>query len=231
MRRNQLVPWGLTLAVLLAIGSPARAFPWLWFVPPVRLDIPTYPVPDLTPSNGLKVTFVTPDGPADRAGIERGDVILQVNGERMRTVFDLAFALRLADDEIATMLIFDRDSRKPEEGRVNIGHRGWIGVQVREVRGDWREHTVQLTAVRPYGPAAIAGLKVGDQIKAVEGRRVRNPSHLAAILRDAGPAARVTYVDGETGKLNDAVVRPNASGKIGVNAVRTPISKSDKYPY
>lgn len=226
MRRIKQLRWVVAVAAALFLGSPAHAFPW---VPPIWLDLTPYP--DVTPSNGVRIAVVTPGGPADRAGLEPGDVILRINGERTRTVRDAGFALQQASGERATMLVFDRDTRRPEAGTISVGYGGWIGARVREVAGDWRGHAVQVTAVRPSGPAAAAGLEVGDAIKAVDGRRVQGPGGFAAALRAAGRVARITYVDAETGRTVRTAVRPEPGGRIGVNAVRIPLGKAGRYPY
>ncbi len=44
--------------------------------------------------SGLLVTGVVPQGPADRAGVERGDLIVSVDGEDVATLRELYLALR-----------------------------------------------------------------------------------------------------------------------------------------
>lgn len=77
-------------------------------------------VPDFgeSPTPGVRVSGVRPGSPAERAGVQAGDVIVRFGGVAVRTLDDLTFVLR---------------SRRP--GDV---------VEVTVRRGD-REHTVQAT--------------------------------------------------------------------------------------
>jgi putative serine protease PepD len=82
------------------------------------------------------------------------------------------------------------------DGRVR---RAYLGVSTsRAPQG------VVVREVVRGGPAARAGLRSGDVIVAVAGRRVRDPDGLAAAIADRRPGARVTVEfvrDGETRTL------------------------------
>jgi regulator of sigma E protease len=63
-------------------------------------------------AEGMRVTSVAPDSPASAAGLERGDVILKVDDQRVRSASDLLAALR-SSAGFATLTL-----RKGESGRV-----------------------------------------------------------------------------------------------------------------
>src|SRR5262249_53606191 len=54
----------------------------------------------------VRVTAVTPRMPADRQGIEVGDIIVSVNGNRVASTDDLAFFLRRAGS-VARLEVID----------------------------------------------------------------------------------------------------------------------------
>lgn len=79
-------------------------------------------------ANGLEVTRVVPDGPADVAGIEVDDILIRVNG---RDVFD-------RDDYIALALEFERGETISVVVRRAGSERSLEAVP--GVPVDWREH-------------------------------------------------------------------------------------------
>jgi len=56
---------------------------------------------------GVYATQVAPDGPADRAGLERGDVIIQIGSNPVRNLRDAAAALRtsLAGERVIVVIV------------------------------------------------------------------------------------------------------------------------------
>jgi serine protease Do len=79
----------------------------------VKLGITVQPITpelarrlDTQPGEGLVVVDVDPDGPASRAGIREGDVIVEVNRERVKTTNDVAKAIsKLKDGDIALLRV------------------------------------------------------------------------------------------------------------------------------
>ena len=61
---------------------------------------------------GVYVQNVTLNGPADRAGVRRGDVILEISGQKVNTIAELraAIAEHKAGDTIT--IVYDRDGEK-----------------------------------------------------------------------------------------------------------------------
>ena len=74
------------------------------------------------------------------------------------------------------------------------GHvvRSWLGVSVRELEpGEGPKGGVVVTEIAAGGPAASAGLKVGDVITNFQGHDVRNPSRLRWYVSTAGVGREV----------------------------------------
>jgi S1-C subfamily serine protease len=66
----------------------------------------------LSRSSGILIAEVSPNGPADKAGIEQGDIIIEVEGEEMVESSDLLIAIRdlKPGDEVEVLL--DRNGQE-----------------------------------------------------------------------------------------------------------------------
>lgn len=86
---------------------------------------------------GLQVVLVFPESPAARVGIESGDIIVRVNGVRVRSQADLTSALTRAG-RVTRLEVLDCNTGRPSEVTVNP-IMGRIGVQTTPVPvGDYR---------------------------------------------------------------------------------------------
>jgi serine protease Do len=119
---------------------------------------------------------------------------------------------------IATQLI--------DNGKVTRGYLGMAGEQISpqtaQAMGLPTTDGALIAAVSANGPAAIAGLKPGDVITAMNGMKVTNPNDLAADIADVDPGRNtsITYLrDGKTHNMSVAVttmpVNPNAAFQQG----------------
>jgi S1-C subfamily serine protease len=162
----------------------------------------------LSQTKGAIVTDVNDDSPAARAGIERGDVILALNGEAVESSNDLRnHVARLEPGAKATLSIW-REGTKREFG-VTLGERpsaetastpaaggeehGRFGMtveplapEVAQQLGVPRASGVLVSSVDPAGPAAAAGVQGGDVIEEVNGQAVRSVDALRSALNRSG---------------------------------------------
>jgi hypothetical protein len=75
--------------------------------------IPDYsgPPPGKT---GMPLAGVRPDGAADRAGLQRGDLIVELGGSEIRGIEDLMFVLRRSHPGEAATVVIERDGERLE---------------------------------------------------------------------------------------------------------------------
>ena len=159
----------------------------------------------LTDVQGALVADITAGGPADEAGLRRGDVIVGLQDQPVADSNTLRN--EVASSRPGTTIALDvvRDG-KPTELRATLGELDMPsaeeGARVADRTGDATfgmsvqpltpeiarrmdlprdAHGLVITDVDPSGAAAAAGLRTGDVIEEVNGRRVES----ASALRDA----------------------------------------------
>ena len=152
------------------------------------------PLMALSDQAGILVAAVDPDGPAAAAGIEKGDLIVSIDGQEMASTGDVIAALAAAEESQVT-LAFQRGDQLHEQvvtldrvwGQPRLGLA--IGPVVRQMaKSAPQEAAPGLRAFRvdeapgapgavvmevaPDSPAAGAGLQPGDWITALDGAAV-----------------------------------------------------------
>jgi len=173
---------------------------------------------DVTPDNahffklneatGAIVSQVTPNSPASRAGLQNGDVIEELNGEKMVNGSALQVAIAGMTPGTKVRLGILRDSHpqtveltlgefggKAElaenagDGKGETGQGGKLGLAMSDLSPDVRQQLhlpngvkgVAIASVRPGSPAEDAGLQPGDVI--VQVNRVDVSSADQAVAR------------------------------------------------
>ena len=162
------------------------------------------PLMALSDQAGVLVAAVDPDGPAAAAGIEKGDLIVSIDGQEMASTSDVVAALAAAQESQVT-LAFQRGDELHEQvitlarvwGQPRIGVAIGPAVQQMAEQSAPQEAAPGLRAFRmdeapgapgavvmevaPDSPAAGVGLQPGDWITAIDG---------AAVGGDEGTALR-----------------------------------------
>jgi len=173
---------------------------------------------DLAASLGLKevrgivVNSVTPGGPADKAGLKPGDVILKLNGQDVNDSNMLRNRIAAAAPGTEVTLTILRDG-KEQDLRVRLGELSEetararqqgggggegggsrLGVTVAPLTPDLAQQLgvrpgtrgVMVEQVDPAGPAAQAGVQAGDIIQQVNRQDVRSPEDMRKALQSSG---------------------------------------------
>jgi serine protease Do len=178
-------------------------------------------VADLTPdlreafrlpaaTSGALVQQVVQDGPAAKAGVKPGDVIVAVNGRPVQGMSDVTRNVALVAPGQKTTLTVLRDGKKqdvsfavvqrPEEGMVaragtggepesDVNRSAKLGVrlapltpEVARQLGTTGDQGVVVADVTSGGPADRAGLQRGDVILEVNRQPVTTPDQIAGLV-------------------------------------------------
>ncbi len=154
--------------------------------------------------------------PAAVAGLAASDEVVTVDGERVLSWQDLRWRLLKAsgsDDAVVTV----------ERSGVNSQHVLPLSSLRRD---DWEGNFVsalglkidlgppRVNDVLPGKPAAVAGMRAGDTVVAVDGEIVRSPAEVAAIT-NAHPEQRLVFTVRRDGAEREIVLTPEASDQDG----------------
>ena len=162
-------------------------------------------------AKGAMITKVTEDGPAAKEDLKPGDVIVEVNGDKIEDSRDLARKIaelnpatdvnlaivRYGEKRDVTMKLGTFPSNKQlaalEEDKPDAGQQmkdlGLSLAPAAKFPGAGEEGVV-ITEVDPQSDAADKGLKPGDVILAVAGVNVSNPADVAAGVKKAMDGAK-----------------------------------------
>jgi serine protease Do len=162
----------------------------------------------LKSTEGSLVADVTPDGPADKAGIKRGDVIIEFNGKKVENSTQLRnMVAEIAPGKSVDMTLIRNG--KEVSAKVRLGERPKgpeeaapperqpeeqtsrkLGVNIQTLTPDLAEQLgyknakgVVITNVEPGSPADEAGLQRGDLIQEVNRKEVQTIQDFEKQLR------------------------------------------------
>lgn len=254
---------GVILFSAMVLGSPAQREAWVYEVEPqsvFRFEKSTarawlgVSVQDLTPklakANGNKVTEgamvndVERKSPADSAGIEEGDVIVEFNGRKIYDADDLRKAVGRAKPGTTISVVIDRKGTtktlKVKVGRnparrsrvlhstfpfdvMTIGKTKAIGAELRPLGEQLADYFqvpdgrgVLVESVEKNSAAEKAGLKAGDVIVKIGNARVRDVQDVWEAFEE--------YDEGEKAEVE--VIRKGSVKKLTVE-----IEDSDEGEY
>jgi serine protease Do len=168
---------------------------------------------NLKEASGAIVAQVSPDSPASKGGLHQGDVVTEVNGQKVVNASGLQVAVSEMSPGTALKLSVIRDG-KPTTVNLTVGqyhaktqeagnegesgqNKGKIGVAVADLNDQARQqfnvpeqvHGVVVQQVRPGSPAEDAGLQPGDVIMEVDRKPAGSASEFANQVHQ-GPANR-----------------------------------------
>lgn len=187
---------------------------------------------------GLLITQVIPDSPAQRAGLVRGDILIELGGQKVTTPNDVrrVLASHNAGDTIVAVVIHgSRTERVPIKLETRLYH-PILGVDFS--RGGAGSKGAQqgkpgayVDSVVSGGPAAQAGIQPGDVILSVNGTPVDQRSPLIKIIHGYPAGSRISVrVRQPSGQRLTLSVRlgKSASGGalLGLRYSKVPASSS-----
>ena len=164
---------------------------------------------------GALVAAVEKGGPADKAGLQPGDVIRRADGRAIVSSGDLPAAIALAAPgdkleldvwrngaavQIQARLANANDKPVQVASAQDTAPRGRLGLSLRALRPDeLREAGVDsgMLIENASGPAALAGVEPGDVLIAINGTAARNVEQVSAVVAKAGKSVALQIQRGE----------------------------------
>jgi serine protease Do len=164
---------------------------------------------NLKDMKGVLVGDVSPEGPAKRSGVQRGDVILEVNGKPMEDSRQLRNTISMMDPTATVKLKLVRNG-SPSDVTVKLGELPTDKEQAKSEQGSSEKALdgvtvenldaqsarqlglpaattgVVVTDINPSSPLASAGLRSGDVIQEVNHQPIKNVAQFEEAVRKAG---------------------------------------------
>src|SRR5277367_6774687 len=161
-------------------------------------------------SQGIVVGDVSANSPAQKAGIQRGDIILQINGKPVSDSNQLRMSVSMMQpgtdlklrvlrngterDETVKLAEMPEESAKAESNGDDTGSKALEGVEVTNLNASIAHELnipsstkgVVVTDIDPASEMADSGLQKGDVIQEVNHQAVTNVSEFQSALGKAG---------------------------------------------
>ncbi|MES2512322.1 MAG: DegQ family serine endoprotease [Pseudomonadota bacterium] len=149
---------------------------------------------------GALVSNVEKDGPADKAGLQPGDVIRKVNGQPVVSSGDLPAVISMAaPGDTVKLEIWRQGASKELSARLanadkkvaeaaskkEPASQGKLGLALRPLQPDERQEAgldSGLVVQQASGPAALAGIQTGDVLISINGAAVKNIDQVRAAV-------------------------------------------------
>ena len=180
----------------------------------------------LDTDKGVLVSSVVEDSPAEKAGIESGDVILKIDGKEIENTLDLRTKIASSSPGTRVTITLLRNGKEKnidvilgemehEQVAENAASREKLGLVVKNITPETARsfdipqgtEGVVITDVEPGSRADEAGLKKGDIIKEVNRHPVTNVKQFAERIKEADKG-RVILLLIERDKANLFVAIP-----------------------
>jgi len=171
--------------------------------------LPVVQAQEADPGYGIVIASVEPDGPAAEAGVVRGDILLEIDGEILEDLGDLVHHLDELEpgDEVELTMLHGDDLRAltatlgDRDGGAYLGLVPCGGLY-KEIDVDVRVGApgAVVVEVMPDTPAEEAGLQEGDVIVAIDGQELDAENNLADLIAEYEPGDAVSLEIGRPGE-------------------------------
>ncbi|MBF0142002.1 MAG: DegQ family serine endoprotease [Magnetococcales bacterium] len=160
---------------------------------------------------GAVVTRVVPGSAAEKAGLASGDVVVQINGRKIRGASDLRNRIGLAQvgDEIEVRYLRNGDERTVKAEVAEIQKRRvkgesidprLRGVELESGEGTGGEASgILVASVRKGSPGWKTGLRSGDRILSVNREEIHSLENLTEAVRKESQQMLIGLQRGEEG--------------------------------
>ena len=150
--------------------------------------------------DGLVVRAVAENSPAEEAGIEPGDIILEVEGQPVHRSGDVEDIVNSVEEGADITLLLLRNGQEEE---ITLKPQLDPESQQRKI-GVWLWWNI-VSKVGEGSPAYEAGIRPGDTIYSINGQRIYNDESMSSALRSVEEGEEINLVllrDGETVSLS-----------------------------
>ncbi|MDE2823120.1 MAG: PDZ domain-containing protein, partial [Chloroflexota bacterium] len=200
---------------------------------------------EIDAEDGVAVVKVIEEGPADDAGIERGDVIVSIGDSEISTVSDvrdavgaasvddtLSFTIERAGSESTyNVTVGERPESTKRRGSRHMGKSGamgasGIGATIASLNADLAEKLdieteegVVVVRVADGSPAEDAGLQKGDVIVSVDGTDADSVSAVATVVREAEVGDTLSIIVAREGESANLTLSVNVEEGYGFRSL------------
>jgi serine protease Do len=163
---------------------------------------------NLSKAEGVLISGIENGSPADQAGLQQGDIILEYNNKPIKSLQSFRYDISLMNPESKVNLKVNRKG-KIMNFTVTLGSAAKggspavisqkLGIEVENLNAEMGrqlgytsgEEGVVITKVKPGSPAAMAGIRPGFLIQAINHKKIANTSDYEAALNETSQNKRI----------------------------------------
>lgn len=166
---------------------------------------------------GARVVGVVPESPAAKADLRVGDIIVDLGGQEVKDASTFRQLQRaLIPGRSRRLLVARKGGRRSsvelEVRELDLGRASQVALERLGLRYALRDRRLVLVEVAPRSDAARKGIRAGDILLGLAGRRLRTEEELERLLAALWDADQVTVIVGRGGRAYSV---PLALGGLG----------------
>jgi hypothetical protein len=144
-----------------------------------------------TAQAGITVTSVDQNGLLSQAGLRQNDRIVSADGRAFANPRQFEAYLWAQAGRSVPVIIERGGQRYTVQAAIPMHsmESGWLGVFLDE--GDANDKGARVTQVYPSGPAARAGLQVGDVVRQINDQQISGSADAVMVIREFQPQAQI----------------------------------------
>lgn len=164
---------------------------------------------NLSKTEGVLITSVAKNSPAEKAGLQTGDIILELNGKPIKSRDTFRNQISMMDPGSEAKLKVIRKGKTinmsvklgsvAEEASTPAVVSQKLGIEVENLSAELArqlgyastDEGVVITKVKPGSPASLAGLRPGCLIQAVNHKKVANTADYESAMSENGQNKRI----------------------------------------